>query len=383
MMSDFEYKYKVSRNYYVMVSYKTKLRQTADTTTYPIEIVYIDSTPFNHLIIDALLWEKKRFLISSYYSFTSSIDHFLQSGFPDVLILNVDIEFDEKLFDFIRFIRNSYTLIELPIIITSSSIQQNNLIRALEMGINDYIIKPLRSFELEMRIQNHITIRDHVRQENKNIKEQILLQSILPSHIIDKLTNGETFTTESHENVTVLFTDICGFTSIASQWPVENIIKMLNDMFTRFDDLTRRHTVYKVETIGDAYMAVIGHMNDIDVCKQVELMVLYAFDILKSVAEMNKISSYEEDIGIRVGINTGPAHSGVVGKLKPRYCFFGDTINTASRMESNGARNRIHISNNVYKYLNNDLKSKFSSISQMPIKGKGLMRTWLSKEHIE
>ena len=139
--------------------------------------------------------------------------------------------------------------------------------------------------------------------------------------------------------MTILFSDIIGFTNMATDWPTEKIILMLNEMFTAFDELCDVFGVYKVETIGDAYMIVAGHDGATDHAARIMGM---ASAMLQAVEHMQAFDG--RPIQIRIGVHTGPAHSGVVGVTRPRYCFFGDTVNTSSRMESNGFPMTVHVS---------------------------------------
>ena len=158
---------------------------------------------------------------------------------------------------------------------------------------------------------------------------------------------------------------------------------MLNDMFSRFDELTEKHGVYKVETIGDAYMVAAGHLPE-DTNSGAARVLSFAKDMIKA---MEDVYSPKGSLQIRVGVHCGPAHSGVVGTKMPRYCFFGDTVNTASRMESTGFPSCIQCSNNILSMLQQPGEdddgiygqSCFFEYGKRAIKGKGEMTTYLLK----
>ncbi|VDI26455.1 guanylate cyclase soluble subunit beta, partial [Mytilus galloprovincialis] len=188
--------------------------------------------------------------------------------------------------------------------------------------------------------------------ENEQKKTEELLSQMLPKKIADDLKNGRQVKAEKFESATILFTDIVTFTNIASACPPMDIVNLLNELYNRFDQKTNE--VYKVETIGDAYMVVSGVPDKTD--RHAQPVADFAMEI---VEEASKVRSpiTGQPIQIRVGIHSGPVVAGVVGKKMPRYCLFGDTVNTASRMESHGVPGRIHMSGSTAKVLMNDDKS--------------------------
>ncbi|KAK6191013.1 hypothetical protein SNE40_002763 [Patella caerulea] len=152
------------------------------------------------------------------------------------------------------------------------------------------------------------------------------------------------------DNVTILFSDVVGFTTICSKITPMEVVSMLNAMYTNFDKLSEKHKVYKVETIGDAYMGVSGapiktKFHALYVCDM-------ALDMVESMKDLTDPST-GQNMKIRVGIHSGTAVAGVVGIKMPRYCLFGDTVNTASRMETNGEAMKIHISEITKNSLTN------------------------------
>ena len=207
--------------------------------------------------------------------------------------------------------------------------------------------------------------------EQERNKSEKLLHNIMPKSIAEKLKNNIKTISMDNPEISVLFADIVSFTEMSEKISSEKIVGFLNDMFSQFDDLTETYGVEKIKTIGDAYMVVSG------MPVQKEDHALTLFNLAK---EMIKISAQFKDhngnpIKLRIGINSGPAISGVIGKSKFAFDVWGDTINTAARLESYGTPDCIHMSKNTFDLVN----YKDSNIERktIQIRGKGLMDTVL------
>ncbi|EDV25646.1 uncharacterized protein TRIADDRAFT_24043, partial [Trichoplax adhaerens] len=215
----------------------------------------------------------------------------------------------------------------------------------------------------------------------EKIKTDNLLHSMLPPTVAEKLREGHEVEAGEYEFVTVLFSDIVGFTSICSRCKPIDVVEFLNNLYTRFDQLTSHYKVYKVETIGDAYMVVSGVPDVTDAHAQNAIDMGLAM-IEKSVYVCSPADG--KQIQIRIGIHSGPVVAGVVGHKMPRYCLFGDTVNTASRMESHGVPGTVHISSATYELVK-ESDYKIQLRGDITIKGKGIMRTYfvLSGNQVE
>ncbi|XP_069680478.1 uncharacterized protein [Periplaneta americana] len=208
-------------------------------------------------------------------------------------------------------------------------------------------------------------------------KSDRLLFQMLPPPVVRQLKLQKQVPAESFESVTIYFSDIVGFTEISAISSPMEIVAMLNTLYRMFDFRIQKYDVYKVETIGDAYMVVSGlpQRNGNRHSGEIATMSL---DLLHHVNHFVIPHQPDKKIQIRIGINTGPCVAGVVGTTMPRYCLFGDTINTASRMESTGDAMRIHISQKTKDCL--DLLGGYivKYRGPMEVKGKGVMNTyWL------
>ncbi|KAI0227601.1 Atrial natriuretic peptide receptor 1, partial [Lamellibrachia satsuma] len=177
-----------------------------------------------------------------------------------------------------------------------------------------------------------------------------LLYKILPKPVAEKLSRGEEVKPESFDSVTIMFTDIAGFTLLAAESSPMDIVNMLNELYTLFDEVIEKHGVYKVETIGDAYMVISGLPVRNGIRHATEIANT-ALD-LKSSASSFKIRHIAGTmLKLRFGVHTGSVVAGVVGLKMPRYCLFGDTVNVASRMESTSEAMMIQLSQTTYAQL--------------------------------
>ena len=207
--------------------------------------------------------------------------------------------------------------------------------------------------------------------EQERNKSEKLLHNIMPKSIAEKLKNNIKTISMDNPEISVLFADIVSFTEMSEKISSEKIVGFLNDMFSQFDDLTETYGVEKIKTIGDSYMVVSG------IPVQREDHTLTLFNLAK---EMIKISAQFKDhngnpIKLRIGINSGPAISGVIGKSKFAFDVWGDTINTAARLESYGTPDCIHMSKNTFDLVN--YKDSNLERKTIQIRGKGLMDTVL------
>uniref|UniRef100_A0ABM5FV77 Guanylate cyclase n=1 Tax=Pogona vitticeps TaxID=103695 RepID=A0ABM5FV77_9SAUR len=222
-------------------------------------------------------------------------------------------------------------------------------------------------------------IRERTEElEMEKQKTEKLLTRMLPRSVAEKLKTGGTVEPEYFEEVTIYFSDIIGFTAISALSEPIEIVDLLNDLYTLFDAIIGHHDVYKVETIGDAYMVVSG-LPKRNGPRHAAEMANMSLDILSSVGSFRVKHLPGVPVRIRMGLHSGPCAAGVVGLTMPRYCLFGDTVNTASRIESTGLPYRIHISQSTMKTLRSLQEGyKIEFRGKTELKGKGLEETyWL------
>jgi class 3 adenylate cyclase len=207
--------------------------------------------------------------------------------------------------------------------------------------------------------------------EQKNRENERLLLNILPMPIAERLRSGETRIADNYAEVTVLFADLVGFTSLSERKSPQQMVDMLNDLFTRFDSSAERNGVEKIKTIGDAYMAVAGLPTPYK--DHARRIVMLAVDILKHIRDFREETG--ADLSLRIGVNSGPVVAGVIGSTKFIYDLWGDTVNVASRMESHGIPGTIQVTRKVYEQLSREFE--FEERGSIEVKGKGVLETWL------
>ncbi|KAF5270552.1 hypothetical protein FQR65_LT05450 [Abscondita terminalis] len=232
------------------------------------------------------------------------------------------------------------------------------------------------AYNLEGLVQERT---NQLTEEKK--KTDALLHRMLPKTVAEALKRGDCVEAETFDCVTIYFSDIVGFTELSAVSTPLQVIDLLNDLYSCFDSIISHYDVYKVETIGDAYMVVSGLpiRNGNRHAGEIASMALHLLSKIKKFEIKHRAG---ELLQLRIGIHSGKCVAGVVGHKMPRYCLFGDTVNTASRMESSGCAFKIHISHATNALLQNLGGYECEERGLIPIKGKGEMRTyWLISEN--
>ena len=223
------------------------------------------------------------------------------------------------------------------------------------------ILRPSRKSVMDCMME---TLEDYIGNLEEKVEErtaelasankglQNLLHQILPPSVADRLANGESVPPEQYESATIYFSDIVGFTKISEASSPMEVVSMLNDLYNIFDWIIDKHDVYKVETIGDAYMVISG-LPRRNGAMHAAAIATMALDLVAAVGDFRIRHRQSEDgrMQIRAGVHSGPVVAGVVGSKMPRYCLFGDTVNTASRMESTSMAMKIQISQSTHDLL--------------------------------
>ena len=257
--------------------------------------------------------------------------------------------------------------------IQAQFVTKNQEIISLEGNINCKFVEGKPAFT--RGIFRDITKRLETEAELRHQRDQTekLLLNILPSPIADRLKQQPGTIADNLAEVTVMFADIVGFTELSAQSSPTVMVELLNEIFSEFDHLAEKHNLEKIKTIGDAYMVVGGLPNP--QVNHAQAIAEMALDMLEAITIFCQETG--TNISIRIGINTGPVVAGVIGIKKFTYDLWGDTVNTASRMESHGVAGEIQLTESTYKQLKGQYK--FENRGMISVKGKGEMNTYFLK----
>lgn len=297
---------------------------------------------------------------------------------PDLILTDWDMPKMSGI-EFCKEIQRNKEFEHIPVIMcTGINTSSENLKTAFESGVVDFIRKPIDKMELLSRVNSMLKLSESY-QTIKKQKEEILaekeksdklLLSILPKKIANDLKEYGKTEPELFDNVTVYVSDIVDFTEKSSRIEPKVLINELNDIIEGFDIIMEKHHCERIKTVGDAYWAVCG--MPIPNKNHAENILNAAIETLEFLKKRNKTSEHKWEI--RIGVHAGQVVGGIIGSKKYIYDVFGDTINTASRLEKNSEPMRIHLSETIYELV----KDKFDFEEQPPleVKGKGKMKMY-------
>ena len=262
----------------------------------------------------------------------------------------------------LKVVKSTPELSYLPVIIVSSAEDFDRIVECIQVGAEDYLPKPFNAVLLRARVFSSLEKkrlrdldREHILELQREkemlhieqMKSEKLMLNILPKPIADRLKRGEKNIAGSYPEVTVLFSDLVGFTKMSAKKTAPELVKLLNDIFSRFDKRAELLGLEKIKTIGDAYMAVGG--LPIPRSDHAEIVADMALGMYQDLADFNQAN--QQEIQMRIGIHSGPVVAGVIGFTKFSYDLWGNSVNTASRMESTSGNGRIQVSAITHELL--------------------------------
>ncbi|MEG5159963.1 adenylate/guanylate cyclase domain-containing protein [Microcoleus sp. AT3-A2] len=360
-------------------------------------ILIVDDS-LNNLLLLELILSRKGYTVEAASSGQQALDS-VDLAQPDLILLDIMMP-DMDGYEVCSRLKAIDRTRGIPIIFLSAVVQASEKVKAFNAGGADYITKPFQTVEVVARVENQLRLRElelQLRDKNlmlqqeiayreqaemetrlllektKSQKEKIeeLLLNILPKPIADRLQEGQSIIADSFAEVSVLFADLVGFTNFASQKSAVETVKVLNQIFSQFDELSLRHGLEKIKTMGDAYM-VVGGLPDPQENHAFAITQM-ALDMQAAVASFNVQNNH--NFSLRIGINIGGVVAGVIGLTKFSYDLWGDTVNVAQRMESSGIPGEIQVTAAVYDRLKD--KFLFKKRGAVEIKGKGEMIVYL------
>jgi adenylate cyclase len=281
-------------------------------------------------------------------------------------------------FEVLRRLKAAEHTSHIPVIVISALDEIDSVVRCIEAGAEDYLTKPFNPILLRARIGASLEkkwLRDREKKfvadlEQEKTRSETLLLNILPQSIVNRMRKGEMVIADSIGEATVLFCDLVGFTTLSQELTAGRTIDFLSKIFSAFDRLAAERGVEKIKTIGDAYMVAAGIPEpQSDHADRIAALAPRMLDAVSAIAEATDLK-----LQARIGIHTGPITAGVIGTHKFVYDVWGDTVNTASRMESHSLPGRIQVSAATRAALGDRFKLERRGLIE--VKGKGMMETF-------
>lgn len=339
-------------------------------------ILVVDDTESNRALLTRRL-SREGFTVAIAEDGRRALDMLGRHAFDLVLLDIIMPEMDGH--QVLTAMKADHALRHLPVIMISGLDDLETLIRCIEGGAEDYLTKPFDPILLRARIGACLDkkrLRDKEQDLLRQVREaqaksEALLLNILPRAIADRLKAGESTIVDHLPEVTVLFADLVGFTELSARISGSEMVRLLNELFTTFDQLAEAQGLEKIKTIGDAYMVVGG--LPIPRADHAHAIAELALNMIGAVEE--RFAGSEFSVRIRIGINSGSVVAGVIGRNKFSYDVWGDTVNTASRMESHGVTGAIQVSSATHRLIANDYH--FIRRELVQVKGKGDLTAWL------
>jgi adenylate cyclase len=291
----------------------------------------------------------------------------MRSGPVDLVLLDIMMpELDG--YGVLEEMRSDVALRDIPVVMISALEDINSVVRCIELGATDYLTKPFNPVLLKARVDNLIeksryraqeaAYLDRIESERRRADE--LLATVLPRPIVRALKRDGRLTPQRYDDVAVLFCDVVGFTAYSEKNPPETVFAELETLIDRFEEIAAKHGLEKIKTIGDAFMATANLLSELD--EPVPAAVACALDMVAAAQE------FRPDWAVRIGIDHGPVSAGIMGKTQFQFDVWGDTVNTAARIEEAGRPGTVNLSGRAWLHLRNQAQGR--SLGLVDLKGK-------------
>ena len=291
----------------------------------------------------------------------------MRSGPVDLVLLDIMMpELDG--YGVLAEMRADVALRDIPVVMISVLEDINSVVRCIELGATDYLTKPFNPVLLKARIDNCIEKSRYRAQaaafleriEGERRRADELLATVLPRSIIRALKRDAGLVPQRYEDVAVLFCDVVGFTAYSEKNPPETVFAELEMLIDRFEAIAAKHGLDKIKTIGDAFMATANLLSPLD-----EPMLAAVACALDMVAATQAVRA---DWAVRAGIDFGPVSAGIMGKTQFQFDVWGDTVNTAARIEEFGQPGSVNVSGRAWLHLRHQAQGR--SLGFVDLKGK-------------
>ncbi len=287
---------------------------------------------------------------------------------PDLILLDIMMP-EMNGFEVLAHLKADPDLRDIPVLVISALDDMDSIVKGIKLGAEDYLPKPFERVLLQARIETCLE-RKRLRDREKHHLQQIeaekrradeLLHVILPNAIVAELKATDRVQPRLYQNVAVLFADVVGFTPYCETHTPEEVLTNLQALVEAYERITFAYDLQKIKTVGDAFMATAGLLNGLD--NPVASCVRAG---LKMIAAAPKLPAGWQ---VRVGIHIGPVIAGIVGHRQYSFDLWGDTVNTAQRIETQGEPGTINLSHAAYQQVANLWQAEAKGCT--PVKGKG------------
>ncbi|MEY3299818.1 MAG: hypothetical protein RLZZ597_3078 [Cyanobacteriota bacterium] len=334
-----------------------------------VDILLVDDIPDNLRVLSTIL-EGRGYRCRKAISGVMALQAIAACP-PDLILLDITMPAMDG-FEVCQRLKDDPTTQGIPVIFLTARDAEAEKERAFGLGAADYIVKPFKAYEVLLRVKHQIDLRRQQQQleaQNHQLQQEIrerekveaelryqrqrseeLLTNVLPFQIAQRLKEQQRAIADHFDGVTLLFADLVGFSQVSAQLTPCDLVRQLNRIFSRFDELAARHGLEKIKTIGDAYMVAAGvPAPRVDHAQAIAQMAL---DMQATIGDFRRPDG--QPFQLRIGINSGSLVAGVIGIRKFIYDLWGDTVNIASFMESSGEAGKIQVSALSYALLKED-----------------------------
>ena len=327
-------------------------------------ILVVDDHEIGRITIRALL-EKEGYIIHEADSGQATLD-LVPELRPDVIILDAMMPGLDG-FETCARLKSDPRFETTPVLMCTALTDQRDRNAGLKAGADDFLSKPVNGTELRLRISALAKVKAY----------HDLLENVLPRSIAKRLREEPGSVADKLPHATVLFTDLKGFVSFSKTRSAEEIVHVLNIIFSRFDQRTEEANLEKIKTIGDAYMLAGGLDSSTDPALSARNVIETGLHFFKELSAINEELGLS--LSLRAGVHTGPVIGGVIGTKRLAYDIWGATVNLASRMESHGVEGHLQISEDTHQLVGNHFE--FRPRGTVEVKGVGPVNTWLLDGH--
>ncbi len=265
------------------------------------------------------------------------------------------------------------SLRHIPVLMISAASDIESVVQCIELGAEDYLPKPFKPALLNARVTACLEKKWHRDQEKEIViqlaeekrRSEELLRVILPGPIVEELKLTNHVKPRSYENVAILFADIVSFTDFCHSQPPELVVDYLQQIVHAFEDLALQYGIQKIKTIGDSFMCAGGLLTPLD--NPSAAAVMCGLDMIRATEALP--SAWK----VRVGVHVGPVVGGIVGHRQYLFDVWGDTVNTASRLEHLGKPNSVTVSQEIWEKVKNDYQAESREVE---VRGKGMLKVY-------